>query len=148
MSTAATPFNGSPPRSRPRLVLLATSLGVLLAQIDTSVVSLAVKSIGNDLHTGVSAMQWVIDSYNLIYATLLLTGGMLGDLYGRRRIFVFGILLFTIGTLICGLAPNAGTLIAGRVVSGVGAAFEVPMSLVLLTAAYPDRKERAYAIGI
>ncbi len=140
--------NGAAVQSRPRLVLIATSLGVLFAQIDTSVVNLALKSIASDLHAGVSAMQWVIDSYNLVYASLLLTGGTLGDLYGRRRIFILGIVLFVAGTLTCALAPDARILIAGRAVSGLGAAFEVAMSLVLLTAAFPDRKERAHAMGV
>jgi MFS transporter, DHA2 family, methylenomycin A resistance protein len=148
MTLVTTWLNGTTDRARPRLVLIATSLGVLFAQIDTSVVNLAVKSIATDLHAGVSQMQWVIDSYNLVYASLLLTGGTLGDLYGRRRIFVFGILLFIIGTVFCALAPDAPTLIAGRIVSGLGAAFEVPMSLVLLTLAYPEREERAHALGI
>ena len=141
-------FACSDERLHPRLVLIATSLGVLFAQIDTSVVNLAVKSIGADLHAGLSDMQWVVDSYNLVYASLLLTAGTLGDLYGRRRIFVLGIALFIVGTLICALAPNAMILIGGRVVSGVGAAFEVPMSLVLLTLAYPGRKDRAHALGV
>jgi MFS transporter, DHA2 family, methylenomycin A resistance protein len=131
-----------------RVVLLATSLGVLLAQIDTSVVNLALKSIAGDLHAGVSAMQWVVDAYNLVYASLLLTGGTLGDLYGRRRIFLVGIALFTAGTVICAIAPNASTLIVGRVVSGLGAAFALPMSLVLLTLAYPHHEQRAHAMGI
>jgi EmrB/QacA subfamily drug resistance transporter len=135
-------------RARPRIVLLATSLAVLLAQIDTSAVNLAVKSIGSDLHAGVSAMQWVVDAYNLVYASFLLTGGTLGDLYGRRRIFVLGISLFAAGMLLCAFAPNATMLIAGRVVSGLGAAFALPMSLVLLALAYPDRKERGHAMGI
>jgi MFS transporter, DHA2 family, methylenomycin A resistance protein len=91
MSFATTWTNGA--ATRPRLVLIATSLGVLFAQIDTSVVNLALKSIAIDLKAGVSAMQWVIDSYNLIYASLLLTGGTLGDLYGRRRIFILGVVL-------------------------------------------------------
>jgi len=134
--------------TRPSLVLIATSLGVLLAQIDTSVVNLALKSIAIDLHAGVSAMQWVIDAYNLVYASLLLTGGTLGDLYGRRRIFVTGIALFAMGTLICALAPSATVLILGRIVSGLGAAFALPMSLVLLTIAYPGKEERAHALGI
>jgi DHA2 family methylenomycin A resistance protein-like MFS transporter len=148
MTFASTSIDGATAQNRARLVLLATSLGVLFAQIDTSVVNLAVKSIAADLHAGVSEMQWVIDSYNLVYASLLLTGGTLGDLYGRRRIFVIGIVVFSVGTLICALAPNAGVLIAGRIVSGLGAAFEVPMSLVLLTAAFPDRTKRAHALGI
>lgn len=134
--------------TRPGLVLLVTSLGVLLAQIDTSVVNLALKSIAGDLHAGVSAMQWVIDAYNLVYASLLLTGGTLGDLYGRRRIFMLGIALFAVGTLVCALAPSAAVLIAGRIISGLGAAFALPMSLVLLTIAYPGKEERAHAMGI
>ncbi len=132
----------------PRLVLLVTSLGVLLAQIDTSVVNLALKSIGADLHASVSALQWVVDAYNLVYASLLLTGGTLGDIYGRRRLFVLGIMLFMAGSLTCALAPNAGVLTAGRVIGGLGAAFELPMSLVLLAVAFPDKRSRAHAMGI
>lgn len=132
----------------PRFVLLATSLGVLLAQIDTSVVNLGLKSIAYDFGAGVTEMQWVIDAYNVVYATLLLTGGTLGDIYGRRRIFLIGISLFTAGTIVCALAPNAAVLIVGRSVSGLGAAFALPMSLVLLTLAYPRREERAHAMGI
>jgi EmrB/QacA subfamily drug resistance transporter len=138
----------SPRKAHPVLVLIAMSLGVLVAQIDTSVVSLAVKKIGADLNSGVSQMQWVIDVYNLVYASLLLTGGTLGDLYGRRRVFITGIALFTLGTLVCAFAPNGTVLIAGRAISGLGAALELPISLVLLTLAYPDEKARAHALGI
>ena len=97
MTLVSTWLNGTTEHSRARLVLIATSLGVLFAQIDTSVVNLAVKTISTDLRAGVSEMQWVIDSYNLVYASLLLTAGTLGDLYGRRKIFVVGIALFTAG---------------------------------------------------
>jgi EmrB/QacA subfamily drug resistance transporter len=148
MTVSATLAKPSSRASHPVLVLAAMSLGVLIAQIDTSVVSLAVKRIGADLNSGVSQMQWVIDAYNLVYASLLLTGGTLGDLYGRRRIFVLGIALFTVGTLVCALAPSGAVLIAGRAISGLGAALELPMSLVLLTLAYPDEKSRAHALGI
>jgi len=147
-SNVSVPHDVRSERLRARLVLLATSLGVLLAQIDTSAVNLALKSIGVDLHTGVSELQWVIDAYNLVYASLLMTGGTLGDLYGRRKLFVLGIALFTIGSLACALAPTAAVLIGGRIVSGVGAAFELPMSLVLLTLAYPEREQRAHALGV
>ena len=88
------------------LILLTMCLGVLVAQIDTSVVNLALKHIAADLNANVSQLQWVVDSYNLTYATLLLTGGVLADLYGRRRIFAIGLALFTIGSLICGFAPT------------------------------------------
>lgn len=133
---------------RPGLVLLATSLGVLVAQIDTSVVTLAVKRIGADFGATVSAMQWTIDIYNLVYAALLLTGGALGDLYGRRRIFAWGIGLFALGSVVCAAAPNIAVLLAGRAVAGLGAALELPMSLVLLTLAYPERGRRQHALGI
>jgi MFS transporter, DHA2 family, methylenomycin A resistance protein len=134
--------------ARPGLVLLAASLGVLIAQIDTSVVSLAVKRIGADLGSTVSGMQWMMDAYNVVYAALLLTGGALGDLYGRRRIFVVGVVLFALGSIACAAAPNTAVLLAGRAVSGLGAALELPMTLVLLAVAYPDSNARQNAMGI
>jgi DHA2 family methylenomycin A resistance protein-like MFS transporter len=130
------------------LILLTMSLGVLVAQIDTSVVNLAVKQIGAKLDAGVTALQWVVDAYNLVYASLLLTAGTLADLYGRRRIFALGIALFTLGSLVCGLAPNAVVLVAGRAIAGLGAALEVPTSLAILTVAYPDTRERTQALGL
>jgi EmrB/QacA subfamily drug resistance transporter len=133
---------------RSSLILLTMSLGVLIAQIDTSVVNLAVKQIGAKLGAGVTALQWVVDTYNLVYASLLLTAGTLADLYGRRRIFALGIGLFTLGSLVCGLAPNAATLVAGRAIAGLGAALEVPTSLAILTIAYPDTRERTQALGV
>jgi EmrB/QacA subfamily drug resistance transporter len=129
-------------------VLLATSLGVLIAQVDTSVVTLAVKPIGADLGSSVSGMQWMIDAYALVYAALLLTGATLGDLYGRRRIFLGGVALFALGSILCALAPSTSVLLAGRAVAGGGAALELPMSLVLLTVAYPEPKSRQRALGI
>lgn len=134
-------------RSAP-VVLATMCLGVLVAQLDSSVVNLALKQIGADLGGGVSTLQWVLDSYNLVYASLLLTGGALGDLYGRRRIFALGMVLFMLGSLVCGLAPGTGTLIAGRSLAGVGAALVLPTSLAILAVVYPDSKERARAIGI
>jgi MFS transporter, DHA2 family, methylenomycin A resistance protein len=130
------------------LILLTTSLGVLIAQVDTSVVNLALKEIGVSLGAGVTALQWVVDAYNFVYASLLLTAGTLADLYGRRRIFALGIALFTLGSLLCGLAPNAAALVIGRAVAGLGAALEIPTSLAILTFAYPDTKERAQALGV
>src|SRR5580692_12038413 len=129
------------------LILLTMSLGVLIAQIDTSVVNLAVKQIGAKLDAGVTALQWVVDAYNLAYASLLLTAGTLADLYGRRRVFAIGIALFTLGSLVCGLAPDTATLVGGRAIAGIGAALEVPTSLAILTIAFPDAKERNWALG-
>jgi len=86
--------------------LLAMCLGIFIAQLDSQVVNLAVKQIGSDLGAGISQLQWVLDSYNVFYATLLLTGGTLGDLYGRTRVFAIGIALIVLGSLVCAAAPN------------------------------------------
>src|ERR687887_180573 len=93
-------------------ILFIMCLGVLVAQLDSSVVNLALQPISRDLDASVSQLQWVVDSYNLVYATLLLTGGTLGDLYGRTRVFVAGIVLIIIGSLICALAASTLWLIA------------------------------------
>jgi len=130
------------------LILLTMSLGVMIAQIDTSIVNLAAKSIGTDMKASVTELQWVVDVYNFVYASLLLAAGTLCDLYGRRRIFALGIALFTLGTVVCGLAPDVLTLVVGRAVAGLGAALEVPASLAILTIAYPDTKERTRALGL
>lgn len=135
-------------RRQAAVILFTMSLGVFIAQLDSQVVNLAIKDIGGDLNAGINALQWVLDSYNLFYATLLLTGGTLGDLYGRARIFAIGIGLIVLGSIVCAAAPNAAILIAGRALTGVGSALEVPTSLAILTVAYADDKERARAIGI
>ena len=115
------------------VILLTMCLGVFIAQLDSQVVNLAVKQIGSDLNAGISQLQWVLDSYNLFYATLLLTGGTLGDLYGRVRIFASGIGLIVLGSIVCAAAPSGAVLIAGRALTGIGAALEVPTSLAILT---------------
>ncbi len=134
--------------SGPSLVLFTTCLGVLMAALDVSVVNLALPHIDGELHAGVSAMQWVVDAYNLCYASLILTGGTLGDLYGRRRMFVLGAGLFLLGSLVCAWAPGSAALIAGRAVTGVGAALEFPASLAILSVAFRDAAARGRAIGI
>jgi EmrB/QacA subfamily drug resistance transporter len=148
MTSIATATSALTRRRGPLLVLLTTSLGVLIAQLDLSVVNLAVRHIGGDLDLGVSALQWVIDAYNLVYASLLLSGGTLADLYGRRRMFVLGVAFLIVGSVICALAPNGAILIAGRAVTGLGAALEIPTSLAILAVAYPDARERAKALGV
>ncbi|HLL28917.1 MAG TPA: MFS transporter [Xanthobacteraceae bacterium] len=130
------------------IVLFAMCIAVFIAQLDISVVTLALKQIGAGLDAGVSALQWVIDAYNLFYACFLLTAGILGDRFGRRAMFNAGIILFAVGSLICGFSPNAALLIVGRAVTGLGAAFVIPTSLAILSSAYLDHAERAHAIGI
>ena len=135
-------------KANTQIVLFTMCLGVLIAQLDTSVVNLAIRHIGQDLGVGIRKLQWVVDAYNLVYASLLLTGGTLGDLFGRRRVFAVGISIFTIGSLVCGLAPDAIILIAGRAITGLGAALLLPTSLSILAVSYPDPKERGRAIGV
>src|SRR5450631_3311997 len=88
------------------LTLLAMCLGLFMPQVDTSVVNLALPSIQHSLNSDVGALQWIIDSYNLTFASLLLTGGTLGDLFGRKRLFLLGLLVFVAGSLLCGLASS------------------------------------------
>jgi len=133
---------------RPGLTLATLCLAVLVAQIDTAVVNLANRSIGDDLDVGVGAMQWILDSYNLVYALLLPTGGLLADLYGRRRLFMIGVAIFAIASLMCAAAPSASVLIASRAVTGLGAAFLVPASLAIVRVVWRDSIARNRALGI
>ena len=130
------------------VVLLTMCLGVLVAQIDTSVVNLALKRIGADLTADVSRLQWVVDACNFSYASLLMSGGVLADLYGRRRIFVVGIALFTLGRSSAASRRTSASPIAGRAIAGIGAALEVPATLAILTVTWPDARERAWPLGI
>ena len=117
-----------------------------IAALDSTVVGIALPAIGRDFHASVAGMQWVIDGYTLPLAGLLLLGGALGDVYGRRKIFVIGTIWFAIASLACGLAPNAGFLIAARAVQGAGAALLTPGSLAILQASF-DPDDRPRAIG-
>ncbi|MHB8141640.1 MAG: MFS transporter [Vulcanimicrobiaceae bacterium] len=131
-----------------RTVLVSTCLTVMMVQIDTTIVNLGVHAIGSGLAVGVAALQWVVDAYNLTYASLILAGGAIGDRLGRKRIFIAGLAVFTLACIACALAPNVGTLIAARSVAGAGAALAMPGSLAILTDAYRDAKERAQATAL
>jgi MFS transporter, DHA2 family, methylenomycin A resistance protein len=134
--------------TRNRLTLPILSAAVLVAQVDTSVVNLAMRPIGEHFAAGVSVLQWVMDSYNLVYAALLMTGGLLADLIGRRRVFMAGAALFSVASLICAVAPAIPVLLAGRALTGLGAALMMPASLAILRVAWPDRVERGRALGV
>jgi EmrB/QacA subfamily drug resistance transporter len=129
-----------------RWVLAATVLGSGIAALDATVVGIALPAIARDFHASVASMQWVVDGYTLPLAGLLLLGGALGDVYGRRKLFMIGTVWFALASLACGLAPNAGFLIAARALQGVGAALLTPGSLAILQASFsPD--DRSKAIG-
>jgi EmrB/QacA subfamily drug resistance transporter len=129
-------------------VLFAMCLGVFIAQLDSSVVYLGAHAISTALNASITQTQWILDIYNLIYAALLMTGGALGDILGRRRLFIAGIVLIAVGSLICAAAPSSLVLIGGRAITGVGAALEIPASLAILTVTYPDPHARSRAIGV
>ncbi|MDP9799827.1 EmrB/QacA subfamily drug resistance transporter [Catenuloplanes nepalensis] len=129
-----------------RWVLLATVLGSGLASIDATVVNIALPRLGAELDAGAAALQWTVNGYTLSLAALILLGGSLGDRYGRRAVFVLGVAWFALASLLCGLAPNVETLIAARVLQGVGGALLTPGSLAILEAVFV-REDRAKAIG-
>src|SRR5262252_1800778 len=119
-----------------RWVLAATVLGSGIASLDATVVGIALPAIGKDFHATLSSLQWVVDGYTLTLAGMLLLGGSLGDSYGRRKVFVIGTIWFAVASLICGLAPGTGILIAARALQGVGGALLTPGSLAILQASF------------
>lgn len=133
--------------SNPR-ILIAVCLGYFMAVLDSTVVNVALPDMAHGLGTGISGMQWVVDGYALLFASLLLPAGALGDRWGNRGTFAAGLALFTGASVLCGIAPNLETLIAFRGLQGIGAAIQVPASLALLRHHYHNPDERAYAIGI
>jgi EmrB/QacA subfamily drug resistance transporter len=128
--------------------LAALCLAVLIAQIDTSVVNLAIRSIGVQLSATIADLQWILDAYNLTYAVLLLTGGLLADKYGRQRVFILGAAIFAGGSLVCAAAPNIFALITGRAITGAGAALLLPASLSILRVEWPEQQSRNRALGV
>ncbi|MFF3938386.1 MFS transporter [Streptomyces phaeofaciens] len=128
-------------------ILLTTVLGSSMALLDSTVVNVALPRIGRDLDADLTALQWTVNAYMLTLAGLILLGGSLGDRYGRRKIFVIGVVWFAIASLLCGIAPNAGVLIAARALQGVGGALLTPGSLALIQASFhPD--DRGRAVGL
>src|SRR5947209_2258891 len=128
-------------------VLAAMVFGLFMPMLDNLVVNTALPTIQRSLSTGVSGLQWIIDAYVLAFASFMLTGGALGDLYGRKRFFMSGLVVFCVGSLMCGLSTSTGELVAFRFVQGIGSALLLPGSLSIVTATFHGR-ERGAAIGI
>jgi EmrB/QacA subfamily drug resistance transporter len=134
-------------QKRKRLTLAATILGSSMAFIDGSVVNIALPAIQQALHADAASTQWIVNAYLLLLGALVLVGGSAADLYGRRRIFLAGIVVFTAASIACGLSPDITVLVASRAVQGLGAALLTPASLAMLGATF-DTHERSHAIGI
>jgi MFS transporter, DHA2 family, methylenomycin A resistance protein len=130
----------------PTLVVVAA--GLFLAVLSTTAMSVALPSIGHDLGASATDLEWTVDAYVLVYASLLVPGGVAGDRRGRKGTFILGVALFGLGSLAAGLAPTTGLLLAARVAQGTGPALLIPGSLAIIRAAFTDDRQRAMAIGL
>ena len=133
--------------ARNRWTLVATILASSLTFIDATVVNVALPALQADLHATITDVQWVIEAYALFLGAPILVGGSMGDQFGRKRVFLLGVVFFTIASMACGLAKSAGMLIVGRALQGIGAAFLVPGSLAIISATFDDA-DRGRAIGL
>ena len=120
----------------------AMCFALFMIMLDNTVVNVALPSIQRDLHASLSALEWTVNAYTLTFAVLLVTGGRLGDIFGRRRMFLFGVIVFGLSSLAIGFAPNDTLLVAFRAVQGVGAAFMMPATLAIITQAFPAAAAR------
>jgi MFS transporter, DHA2 family, methylenomycin A resistance protein len=135
-------------KSSPAAALAVICTGYFMVILDATVTNVALPSIGRALHGSVTGLQWVVDAYTLSFAGLLLTGGALAERLGGRRVFAAGLVIFGAASAACGLAPTLGVLVAARFIQGAGAAVLVPSSLLLLQAAFTDRRARSRAFGL
>src|SRR5205085_3141227 len=135
------------PELRKWWTLFAVAFGLFMIMLDNTVVNVALPSIRQDIGISISELEWVVNGYALTFGVLLLTGGKLADMLGRRRIFMIGLVIFTASSFFCGFANSAGVLIAARVVQGSGAALMNPATLSIIVATFPPR-QRGTAIGI
>src|ERR671925_1122423 len=134
-------------RMRPRWTFVIVSIALFMVVLDNLVVTTALPSIRADLGATIQSLEWTVNAYTLSYAVLLLTGAALGDRFGRRRMFVLGLGLFTLASAAAALAPSTEALIAARAVQGVGAAIVTPLTLTLLAEAFPPER-RGLALGV
>ncbi|MFL5827651.1 MAG: MFS transporter [Thermoleophilaceae bacterium] len=124
----------------------AMCFALFMVMLDNTVVNVALPSIQKDLGASITSLEWTVNAYTLTFAVLLVTGGRLGDIFGRRRMFLFGVVVFAVSSAAIGLAPNDGFLVAGRAIQGIGAAFMMPGTLSIISATFPP-EERGKAIG-
>ncbi|KAA0021353.1 MFS transporter [Antrihabitans cavernicola] len=138
----------STPPVRPGLTLSVVCIGFAMVIVDTTIVNVALPAIENDLGSSLAMLQWVVDGYVLVLASLLLSGGALVDRLGSARMFRCGVALFTIASALCGLAPSGVVLVATRLLQGVAAALLMPAAMALIAEAYPEPKAKAKAVAL
>lgn len=132
----------------PWIALIVVAGGLFLAVMSTTVVAVALPTIGQDLHSSAADLEWVVDAYLVVYSSLLVAGGVIGDRRGRKGLFMLGVAAFGFGSLMTGLAPSVGVLLVGRVVQGLGPALLIPGSLTIVRATFEEPRQRAIAIGL
>lgn len=128
--------------------LVAVALATFMTYLDNNIINVAIPVIEKDLHLTTAGMEWIVSAYILTFAGLMLVGGRLADLYGRRRLFLIGLAVFTIASFAAGLSPDVGTLIASRSIQGVGAALLTPTTLAIISATFTNTRDRNVAVGI
>ncbi|MBO0788259.1 MAG: MFS transporter, partial [Actinobacteria bacterium] len=136
------------PRNRRFLVLGICCLSLLIFGLDNTIVNVALPAIRRDLHASISGLQWTIDAYTLVVASFLMLAGSTGDRLGRRRTFQAGLVVFTIGSLLCSLAPGLGWLVAFRMLQAVGGSMLNPVAMSIIVNTFTDPRERARAVGL
>jgi EmrB/QacA subfamily drug resistance transporter len=135
-------------RQRRLLVLAICCMSLLIVGLDNTIINVALPSIGRQLHASVSGLQWTVDAYTLVLASLLMLSGSMADRLGRRRVFEVGLALFTLGSLLCSLAPTLGFLIAFRMIQAIGGSMLNPVAMSIIRNVFTDERERAQAIGL
>jgi len=131
-----------------KLTLLTVALATFMTYLDNNIVNVAMPAIQKDLHLTISGLEWVVSSYILVFASLLLAGGRLADVFGRKKLFLIGLGIFTVASLAAGLAGNATALVISRSVQGLGAALVTPTTLAIISATFTNARQRATAVGI
>ena len=134
--------------ARKNVILALACLGQFMVVLDVSIVNVALPAMRRDLNFSATGLQWVVNAYTLTFAGFLLLGGRMADLYGRRRLFLIGLAMFTGASLVCGLAPGPETLICARAIQGLGAAVLSPATLTILTSTFTGNRERSRALGL
>jgi EmrB/QacA subfamily drug resistance transporter len=142
------PESGELVRRRRFLVLAVCSMSLLIVGLDTTIVNVALPSIRRELHSSVSGLQWTIDAYTLVLASLLMLSGSTADRVGRRRTFQVGLVVFSLGSLLCALSPSLGVLVGARVVQAIGGSMLNPVALSIIRNVFEDPRERAMAMGV
>src|SRR3954453_7744059 len=133
---------------RPRLVLAICCLSIFIVSLDNTIVNVALPSIRRDLHASISELQWTIDAYTVVLAGLLIASGSIADRIGRTKIFRLGLVVFSLGSLLCSLAPTPDALIGFRMLQAVGGSMLNPVAMSIIRNTFDDPRERAQAIGI